>query len=240
MDTAGYVALSRQAGLMKELQGIANNLANMSTTGFRREGTVFAEMIQALPDGGESLAMTDARGRYTDTGQGGLEQTNGTYDLAIEGAGFMAILTPSGERLTRAGAFSLNATGEIVTMEGYPLLDSGNSPVAVPPGALQVAIAPDGTLSADGVPVAQIGLFEVTDTTKLFREDGVRFRSESEILPAESAALVQGFLESSNTDPVAEMTRMIEVQRAYEAGQNFLDREDERIRAVVRTLGPRG
>lgn len=239
MDNPVYVAISRQAGLFKELQTVANNMANISTTGFRREGVVFAEMLAVVPAEGGSLAMTAARARYTDDLQGGLTQTGGTFDLAIEGEGFMAVMTPMGERLTRAGAFARSASGEVVTMEGYPLLDTGKSPVFVPGDAVSIGIGADGTVSADGAPVAQVGLFDVESPEFLVREDGVRFRADAETIPADSARLRQGFVEASNVDPVAEMARMIEVQRAYDAGQNFLDREDERIRAVVRTLGAR-
>ncbi len=238
MDTPGYVALSRQNGLLKELQVLANNLANMSTTGFRREGVIFAEMLSGDETGVGTLAMTDARARYTSDLQGGLAGTGGTYDLAIEGPGFMAVLTPLGERLTRAGAFTRSATGEVVTVEGYPLLDTGGSPIFIASEAKSIGIAGDGTVSVDGQPVAQVGLFDVVDATGLFREDGVLFRAETETIPAQNSSLLQGFVESSNVDPVVEISRMIEVQRAYELGQNFLDREDDRIRAVVRTLGP--
>ena len=106
MDLAGYVALTRASGLAKELQSVANNIANLSTTGYRREGVIFAEMVQALPVEGGSVAMTAARARYFDELQGALEETGGTLDLAIEGEGYFMVMTPQGERLTRAGAFS--------------------------------------------------------------------------------------------------------------------------------------
>jgi flagellar basal-body rod protein FlgF len=125
MDLAGYVALTRQSGLLKEIQSVANNIANISTTGFRREGVIFAEMLQRLPTEGGSVAMTAARGRYTDDLQGALVQTGGALDMAIEGEGFFTVLTPEGERLTRAGAFTRSATGEVVTPDGHPLLDEG-------------------------------------------------------------------------------------------------------------------
>lgn len=240
MDNAAYVALSRQAGLLKELQVVANNMANISTTGFRREGVVFAEMLSAVDIEGGSLAMTDARARYTNEAQGALAATGGTYDLAVEGTAFLAVMTPLGERLTRAGAFTRSASGEIVSPEGYSLLDNGGAPVFVPLTATAIGIAADGTVSADGQVVAQVGLFDIADQTKLFREDGVRFRAETEKTPAENSTLLQGFQEASNVDPVSEISRMIEVQRAYDLGQNFLDREDDRIRSVVRTLGRAG
>jgi flagellar basal-body rod protein FlgF len=240
MDLAGYVALTRQSGLMREMQSVANNIANVSTTGFRREGVLFAEMVRALPAEGGSVAMTEARGRWTDDLQGGLVQTGGTLDLAIEGEGFFRILTPAGERLTRAGAFTRNGEGEVVTMDGHALLDEGGGPIQIPFEARAIAIAADGTLSVDGDPAALIGLVTVDDQTRLFRETGVLFRYDGEPLPMENGRLVQGFLEQSNVNAVSEMARMIAVQRAYEYGQKLLDQEDERIRLVVRVLGARG
>jgi flagellar basal-body rod protein FlgF len=240
MDLAGYVALTRQSGLMREMQSVANNIANVSTTGFRREGVLFAEMVRALPAEGGSVAMTEARGRWTDDLQGGLVQTGGTLDLAIEGEGFFRILTPAGERLTRAGAFTRNGEGEVVTMDGHALLDEGGGPIQIPFEARAIAIAADGTLSVDGDPAALIGLVTVEDQTRLFRETGVLFRYDGEPLPMEEGRLVQGFLEQSNVNAVSEMARMIAVQRAYEYGQKLLDQEDERIRLVVRVLGARG
>ncbi|MFQ5624645.1 MAG: flagellar hook-basal body complex protein [Paracoccaceae bacterium] len=239
MENAVYVSITRQAGLLQEMQQVANNVANAATTGYRREGLVFSEFLRALPLEGGSLAMAYAHGRLTDTSQGALSETGNRFDFAIEGEGFFLIETPQGERLTRAGAFGPNANGELVDPGGNRLLDAGGAPVFVPPDAAGVSLAPDGTLSAGGAPLARIGVVTVADRTALVREGGTRFRADSGYLPADGARLHQGFLESSNVNPVSELARMIEVQRSYELGQTFLDREDERIRQVVRTLGQR-
>lgn len=240
MDLAGYVAVSRQSGLLKEIQSVANNIANISTTGFRREGVVFAEMVEALPTEGGSVAMTAARGRYTAEAQGTLVQTGGSLDMAIEGEGYFTVLTPQGERLTRAGAFARNADGEIVTPDGYPLLDEGGGAIAIPFEAENVGISGDGTISVNGEPVARVGLVTVEDQTELFREAGTLFRADGGTIPLEEGRIAQGFLEQSNVNAVSEMARMIMVQRAYEYGQKMMDNEDERIRLVVRVLGPQG
>ena len=237
MDLAGYVALTRQSGLAKELQSVANNIANLSTTGYRREGVIFAEAVEALPVEGGSVAMTEARARYTDTLQGSLEQTGGKFDLAIEGNGYFTVMTPQGERLTRAGAFTRNADGVVVNMDGHPLLDEGGGEITIPFEAKSVGVAADGTLSVDGAPAARIGLVDVADQTSLFREAGVLFRADAGTKPVEDGRIVQGLLEQSNVNPVAEMARMVEVQRAYEYGQKLMDQEDDGIRLVVRTLG---
>jgi flagellar basal-body rod protein FlgF len=237
MDLAGYVALTRQSGLAKELQSVANNIANLSTTGYRREGVIFAEMVQALPVEGGSVAMTEARARYFDELQGALTETGGTLDLAVEGAGYFMVMTPEGERLTRAGAFTRNAEGIVVNMDGHPLLDEGGGEITIPFEATSIAVSSDGTVSVDGGPVARIGLVTVEDETKLFREAGVLFRADEAPVPVEDGRIVQGFLEQSNVNPVAELARMVEVQRAYESGQKLMEQEDDRIRLVVRILG---
>jgi flagellar basal-body rod protein FlgF len=239
MDLAGYVALTRQSGLLKEMQTVANNIANLSTTGFRREGVLFAEAVKALEAEGGSVAMTEARARWTNDTQGGLVQTNGPLDLAIEGEGFFRVLTPAGERLTRAGAFTRNGEGDVVTLDGHLVLDEGGGPINIPFEAQSINVSADGTLSVDGQPAAQIGLASAPDTTKLFRETGVLFRYDGEAEPMDGGRILQGFTENSNVNAVSEMARMIEVQRAYEYGQKLMDSEDERIRLVVRTLGAR-
>jgi flagellar basal-body rod protein FlgF len=234
MGTAGYAILSRQTGLMQEMQVVANNIANAATTGYRQEGLVFSEYVSS--SGKSSVSMGRAQVQNTSMGQGGLTQTNGDLDLAIEGDGFFMVETPSGNRLTRAGNFAPNAIGDLVNMSGYRVLDAGGSPVFVPTGVGGVEIASDGTLSAEGQPIGQIGLFQAGDETRLIREDGVMFRAEGEVKPADTAQILQGFLESSNVNPLGQVARMIEIQRAYEMGQSFLEAEDERIRNSVKSL----
>ena len=236
MDNAIYATLTRQSGLMKEMGVVANNIANTNTTGFRREGVIFAEHLSALDRRGETLSMAHARGRLIDLRQGVLTQTNGSFDLAIEGEGYFALETPDGLRLSRAGAFIPSPEGELMTAEGYRLLDVGQAPVLIPPGASAVSVGTDGTMSANGIPFGQIGLFGQPEGTQLTHQGGTLFQLDADPEPLEEARIRQGFLEESNVDPVFEITRMIEVQRAYELGQSFLDREDQRIRNVITAM----
>lgn len=239
MDNAGYTSLTRLSGLMREMSVVANNIANISTTGFRSEGLVFAEHIAATGRNDPSLSMGSAIGRSISAQQGALEQTGSEFDLAIEGEGFFLIDTPEGEALTRAGAFIRNDTGELVTPEGNFLLDAGGAPIFVPPQATSIAVAPDGTVSADGQPLTVVGLYMPNNPVELTRRAGTSFTADSGYQPADNARVLQGFLEQSNVDPVAQIARMIEVQRAYELGQSFMDAEDNRIRDFLRTAGQR-
>jgi flagellar basal-body rod protein FlgF len=237
MDNAGYTTLTRQAGLLREMQSVAHNIANISTTGYRREGVIFSEFVHDTGAGAPSLSMAAANARQTDLQQGPLTQTGGAFDFAVEGPGFFLVETPQGERLTRAGAFTPNEAGELATPDGHRLLDAGGAPVFVPPDADDLSLAADGTLSAGGRALTQIGLYQPGDPADLTHEAGTLFAFNGEIEPVLDGVILQGFIENSNVDAVAEVARMIEVQHAYELGQSFLEREDERIRAVLRTLG---
>lgn len=234
MSNSIYTSLTRQSGLMREMQTVANNIANMSTTGFRKEGVIFAEHVERI-DGAPSLSMATAIGRETLDLQGALRQTNGALDVAIEGDGFFLIATPDGERLTRAGHFSTNAASELVTSDGHQVLDAGGAPIFIPPDRSSLGISADGTISAAGQPLAQLALVRPVNPDNFLRQDGVLFQAEDGFEPAEGQ-MAQGFLEASNVNAVSEITRMIEVQRAYEMGQGFLDKEDERIRSALQTL----
>ncbi|KIC36230.1 flagellar hook-basal body complex protein [Leisingera sp. ANG-M7] len=235
MEAAGYATLSRQSGLMREMRVIANNIANSATTGYRQEGLIFSEFVQSAP-GQESLSMSRANIFNTSMEQGQLTKTGGTFDFAVEGDGFFMVETPQGERLTRSGAFSPNSAGDLVTMDGYRVLDAGRAPVFVPPDAGKIEVGADGSISANGRLLGQLGLFKPMESHALVREDGVMFRVEGEIEETLEASVLQGFLEGSNVNAISEVTRMIEVQRAYEMGQSFLESEDERIRNAIKNL----
>lgn len=235
METSGYAALSRQSGLMREIQVVANNIANAATTGYRQQGLVFSEFIQSAP-GQPALSMAEARVHNTSMVQGALDGTGGTFDLAIEGEGFFMVETPAGTRLTRAGSFSPDAGGELVTPGGDRVLDAGGAAIFVPPDARDIRVSADGTISAAGRPIGQIGVFLPVDRNGLVREDGVMFRADAGTEPAPEARIVQGFLEGSNVDAIGQVARMVEIQRAYELGQSFLDAEDRRIRDAVKAL----
>lgn len=235
MENAGYATLTRQSGLLREMRIVANNIANTATTGFRQEGLVFSEYVKAI-DGASSLSMGQGNARMTSFEQGALTQTGGTFDFAIEGDGFFLVQTPDGERLTRAGAFTPNAAGDLVTVDGYPVLDAGAAPIFIPPGVTEVSVASDGTISSEGNPLGQIGMVLPLNPQAMVREDGVMFRADDGFEPAEQARVLQRFVENSNVNPILQLSRMIEVQRAYQLGASFLEAEDERVQKALRSL----
>ncbi|MEP2532362.1 flagellar hook-basal body complex protein [Shimia sp.] len=235
MDNATYTTLTRQAGLGREMSVIANNIANASTSGFRQAGVTFTEFIQTSR-GSDSLSMAVANLPSISAAQGTLTQTGGTFDFAIEGDGFFMVETPNGDRLTRAGSFAPNGDGDLVTPDGYRVMDSGGTPIFIPPDADGVDASSDGTISIDGRPLAQIGVFEPLEPLKLKRVGAVMFDAPGGADPLESGRVVQGFIENSNVDTISQLSRMIEVQRSYEMGQGFLDSENERIRTALKTF----
>ncbi|WP_270725502.1 flagellar hook-basal body complex protein [Shimia sp. Alg240-R146] len=235
MDNALYTGLTRQSGLNREMTVIANNIANAATTGYRSEGVTFTEFVHAIP-GNESLSMAKANVQTTSMVQGAMTQTGGTFDFAVEGDGFFMVETPDGERLTRAGNFTPNAEGDLVNFDGHLVLDAGGAPIFIPPDAASVDVGPDGTISADGQLLGQIGVFEPVDRNMLNRETGVLFESPDGSEVVEDARVLQGFLENSNVNPIDQITRMIQVQRAYEMGQSFMDTEDKRVREALKAF----
>jgi len=235
MDNTGYVALTRQTGLLREMSVIANNIANTSTSGFREEGLVFSEFVKSTK-AGSSVSMALGNVQHSSMKQGALVPTGGRLDLAIEGDGFFLVQTGDGNRLTRSGNFSSNADGTLVTNDGWPVLDANEGPIFIPPDATDLAFSADGTLSTGGKPLGIIGIFDVEDPVQLRRENGVLFKADAPIEARADSKVLQGFLEDSNVDPVSQLTRMVEVQRAYEMGQSFLDAENERVKSAVQTL----
>ncbi|MEO1329955.1 MAG: flagellar hook-basal body complex protein [Pseudomonadota bacterium] len=238
MDSANAVNVTRQTALADTLDVIANNLANMSTGGYRREGVVFSEYVKALENSEVgSLSMADARGRYIDLSQGQLNRTGGQFDLAIEGPGFFQVETPDGPRLTRAGAFRPNAAGELVDADGRRLLDAAGGPIFVPAENAAITVSPDGAVSADGQLIAQIGVFDAP-ASALRRDTGTLLTAAADVIqPVAAPRIAQGYLEGSNVNPIVTLTQMIEVQRAYEMGSQLMSQQSDLQKQMIDRLG---
>ncbi|MEP1142624.1 MAG: flagellar hook-basal body complex protein [Henriciella sp.] len=237
MSNSIYATLARQDGLLKELQVVANNIANTNTSGYKTDRAVFAEYVMQTGTDTPSLSMGGLAGHSFDLTQGTVKFTGGKFDLAIQGEGFFAIETDAGQRLTRAGAFMMSSEGELITPDGAKVLSNGATPIQIPPEAESISIAGDGTISAAGQILGQVGVFSAEG--QLQRDTDTRFTAQGGIQPIEGASVLQGALEASNVSPVLEMSRMIEVQRAYEAGQTVLEREDQRITQFISAVRDR-
>ena len=238
MSDASIPLLTRQSGLLETTQIIANNIANASTPGYKTEGTIFAEFIKAGGEDYPSISMGELKGRSIDFAPGAVRQTGGTFDLALPGEGFFKVLTPQGERLTRAGAFQLNNEGVLTDAHGYSVLDDGGGEIQFLPDATNIAIAQDGTISVDGEVFGIVGVYEPLGE---MQRAGLNlwFSDEGDQL-IEEPTVIQGAIEQSNVDPVAELAQLIYAQRLFEAGQGVVEQENDRLSKLINALRQEG
>jgi flagellar basal-body rod protein FlgF len=246
METPSYVALSYQTALLRQMDTVANNLANVATPGFKNEMEVFTQVpIRSQVFGNpQKLAYVQDFATARDFSAGPMTPTGNDLDMAIQGKGFFVVQTPGGPRYTRLGHFSLNAAGQLVNKLGYPVL-AGGAPVTINPDDGPVQVAADGTISADrtqqGNAQVVYGKLDVVDFQNLDTlkpQEGVLFTTNSPPIPVDKPAVLQRMLEQSNVQPVQELTTMIRVQRAYEMSQKFIDGEDDRMRRAVNYIIP--
>ncbi|MGH1422081.1 MAG: flagellar hook-basal body complex protein [Hyphomonas sp.] len=233
MSASIYAALNRQRGLMQEMQVVSNNLANSSTTGFKADRAVFAEFVVPTGPDTDSISMGGLAGHTFELTQGSVKTTGGRLDVAIQGDGYFVLQTDGGERLTRAGHFGLSAEGQLIDGNGNPVM-GGGGPITIPPEATSVSIAGDGSISFDGQLIDRLRI--VMPEGELLREGDTMFSATEGFVDLENASVLQGALEQSNVSPVLEISRMIAVQRAYEAGQTMLERNDQRLTKLLSTV----
>ncbi|MFN0025431.1 MAG: flagellar basal-body rod protein FlgF [Parvularculaceae bacterium] len=242
MENAIIAGLSKQIVLTRALETTANNVANQTTAGFKADHIAFSEYLRVLDgrsEGDPYVSLVSDPDTYTDFANGAIEQTFRDLDFAIDGEGFFAVETASGTRYTRDGRFSVNAFGELVTRSGDLVLDDGGSPVLIDPEAGPIVATTDGELQQQGAPVARLGVFGVDDNRTLRKAGDNLFASARELDAAISPRIRQGFTETSNVNPVAAMTDMIEILRAYEQAAQLTDISNELARRAVDTLSER-
>jgi flagellar basal-body rod protein FlgF len=242
MDNALYVGLSRQMVLRREMDIIANNIANMDTTGFKVESLLKRQEpgAPARTEGGpRPVKFVAADGVARDFRQGALTMTGAPFDMAIEGQGFFQVQTPEGPRFTRDGRFTTDPNGRLVTQAGQPVLDAGGGEILVDLEKGPVSIGLDGTMTQGDEQVGKLGMFDFANAGALAKAGDNLFRNVSNLQPqpAEAARLRQGMLEGSNVKPVLEITRMVEVSRAYEQTAKMMESEADLSRRAVERLG---
>lgn len=242
MDNAILIGLSQQMALRNQMTVIANNLANVNTAGFKSGRLLFEEYL--MPTTEENLPGTpDKNLSYVQDGAilrdfvaGRMQRTDNPLDVAVGGKGWMVAQTDAGERYTRNGNLSLNKDGTLVTSAGHPVLGDGG-PIVIGPDETGITIAEDGTVSTSEGVKGRLRLVEFENENALRKEGNSLFSSPDQPKPAENPRFVQGMIEGSNVQPVVEMTRMIEVQRAYTRTASMLQREDELMRDTINKLG---
>jgi flagellar basal-body rod protein FlgF len=241
MDNSIYVGLSRQMTLRRELDIIANNIANADTTGFKVEDSLTRTEPKAAPRTRQSDAIKFVLddGVARDFSQGGMSQTTSPFDLGIEGQGFFTIDTPAGPRYTRDGRFTLDPTGQLTTQAGQPVLSDGGAPILIDPLLGAVTIAADGTVSQGINLVGKVGVSRFDDLSSL-RKDGdnlYRNVSNQAAQAAPDARVRQGMLESSNVKTIEQVTRLIEVNRAYDSISKMVADTSDLSRRSIERIG---
>ena len=220
----------------------ANNLANVTTTGYKKDRAFLqsfldAEMMAEINRSTQHRVL-DLEDIKTDHSQGLMQETGNPLDLGILGNGFFAIETDQGERYTRNGNFMLNAESQLVTADGNRVLDEGGGYIYINEG--QVFVDERGQINIDNEPVATLRVVDFDDLSKLKKIANNLFAPElPNIQPrqAENFQIKHGFLERSNVNPVEEMVNMIVYFRNYEADSRILQAQDDTLRRAVNDVG---
>ena len=238
MQPSLYVALSGQIALQKRLETIAHNVANVSTAGFRAEEVKFSSLVSRVPP--DPAAFATSNGTYISRTPGELVQTQDPFDVALRGDAWLAIDVGGQQVYTRDGRMRMTPTGDLQTLNGYPILDVGGAPITIDPNGGPPQIAADGSIVQNNRQLGAIGLFTIPEEAKLtYAENSGVIPS----LPAEPAldftrfGVIQGFIERSNVNPVMEMTHLIAVQRSFEALTNTMSSTESTFTEGIRTLG---
>ncbi len=235
MESPWLIAISRQAALQRQMDAVANNIANMNTPAYKSEHIMFAEYL-VRPQRDVPLSFVEDKGMVRDLSEGPLTQTDNPFDLALSGDGYFIVGTDNGERYTRSGRFQLDAEGQMVNHLGQPVLSTGGQPIIIPPGAKDITVAPDGTVSADTEVVGTVGVVRFDNPRNMKREGSNLYSTDETGTPDDRTRILQGMLEELNVNAVEEMTKMIDVHRAYASNQRLLQDEHDRIRRAARVL----
>lgn len=242
MENVSLISASRQMALRRELDVIANNIANVNTNGFKRRLAETREHQMPIASEGEfkgddrKVSFTIEQGTILDTSVGTLEPTGNPLDVALSPDAYFTVRTPQGDRYTRNGALMLNANGELVNSDGHALLGDQ--------GAFQfgseetgITVASDGTVMTANGPRGKLRLASFANQQSLENVGANLFTSNSQPEPARSVRAQAGYVERSNVSPVLEMSRMIEVNRQYQNIANMMNRGDEVRRTAIQKLG---
>ena len=248
MQNALLIGLSRQTMLERQLDVVSNNIANVNTSGFKADASLFEEYL--MPGAHEDnfvgsdrrLSYVQDRGTFRNMTQGAADQTKNPLDIAIDGGGFLVVQTAAGERYTRDGGLQLNGQGQLVTAAGNPVLGTGG-PIVFQPTDHDVNVTPDGTITVqegnshtDSLR-GKLRLVSFADAQKLLKEGSNLYSAgQGAAQPDLKSAVRQGFIEKSNVNAVAEMSRMIEVTRAYTQVSTLLQQESDLHKSAIEKL----
>ncbi len=237
MATGTYVAISAQIAMERRLEAIASNIANVNTAGYRAVGVRFSTELQQAGQ----VNYASPGQAYVVRNQGPISHTGNSLDVAIDGDGWFGLTTPEGTVYTRDGRLQMTANGDLQSVNGYGVLDSGGSPITLDPSAGPVAIAENGAVSQGGKRLGVIGLFSIPADATLTRHDNSAVISDKPAEPVEDMtanSIRQGYIEGSNVNPILEMTRLIETSRAFDQASTAIDQNDQVTEEAIKTLAP--
>ena len=228
MENMLLIGLSRQMTLERQMDAVANNVANVNTTGYKADKSLFQEYLTSgahqdnFSGRDRRVSYVVDRATWHDFAQGAAEPTKNPLDVAIDGKAFLVVQTPGGERYTRDGSLQINSQGQLVTASGNPVLGT-SGPIVFQPTDKQINITADGTVSVlEGVNRidsirGKLRLVSFAQAQKLVKEGANLYASGAgnAAEPDATSKVRQGFVEKSNVNSVSEMSKMIEVTRAY-------------------------
>ena len=242
MQNALFVGTSSQVALQRELEVIANNMANVSTNGFKGRNTRFQEYLMPVASA-DSFQRPDRRVSYVidqgttlDLSQGPIEQDGNPLHVAVKGEAFLSVQTGQGVRYTRNGAFELDAQGTLVNSDGHKVQGEAG-PITISPQETGLSIGSDGTVSTNLGVRGRVRLVTFANPQRLRNEGANLYASDDQPQPAGiNGRLESGALEKSNVKPVVEMTRLMDVNRTYAMVSSVISRLDDLRGTAIRRL----
>ena len=241
MQNSLYVNLSAQVALDKRLTTTANNVANMSTAGYRAEETKFSALLAQATKG--AVAFVNSGDTYLSRASGPISKTDSPLDVALQGDAWLAIGGQSGPAYTRDGRLTMDATGQLRSLTGQPVLDPGGSPLLLDPQQGPPTIGRDGSIFQGTNQVGALGVFILDKKATLTRAPGNAVTSSLPARPVQDftgIGVVQGYVEGSNVNPIMEMTKLITIQRAFESAANTTAQSENSLQDAIKSLGPQG
>ena len=245
MSGGMYLAAAGALVQQLRLEVLANNVANISTNGYKGDQSIFRIPEETEPqtfetsiEGIQSLSpYAPPFSTVIDFSQGAIRQTGNPLDVALNGNGFFSIQTPDGVQYTRQGSFTLNTEGVLVTPDGYPVLGEGGE-ISLEEGTVEIDM--EGGVYVDGDEVGRLQITDFSNTETLKKAGNGRFTASDGSISGEhpeNTTLSQGYLETANVNPVRAMTEMIETSRAFEAYQKVIQSADEATSKSINDVG---
>lgn len=240
MNNTLYVSLSHQMAMQRRLDLVANNIANLNTTAYRRESVRFEEFVTEMkgardPLGGD-LSFVQDYGVVRDFQEGTFNPTGNILDVAISGPGFLTVQTPEGDtRYTRNGHMKLNEEGRIVTSNGSLVMDNTGNDITLAPGDTEINIATDGTITGNTGRIARLALVEFANPQAMEKVGDSQYSTAEVPVDSTSSTVQQGMIEGSNVNGVEEVTNMVQILRSYQkVSQMLTDYQKLRQSAIQR------